>query len=41
MVQVDPSVNPLVASVKPSKTMALTDLATSMREQGVDVSSAG
>lgn len=33
----DKSVNPLVASVKPSKTMALTDLATSMKEKGVDV----
>lgn len=37
-VPVDKSVNPLVASVKPSKTMALTDLATQMKEQGIDVS---
>ena len=34
---VDASLNPKVASLKPSKTMALTDLATSLREQGVDV----
>ena len=39
-VPVDKSVNPLVASVKPSKTMALTDLATSMKEQGIDVGGA-
>lgn len=34
---VDTTLNPLVASVKPSKTMALTDLATSMKESGIDV----
>ena len=31
------SINPLVASVTVSKTMALTDLATELREKGVDV----
>jgi aspartate/glutamate/aspartate-prephenate aminotransferase len=36
-VSVDQTLNPAVASVKPSKTMALTDLATSMKEQGIDV----
>lgn len=36
-VKVDTTLNPLVASVKPSKTMALTDLATSMKESGIDV----
>jgi hypothetical protein len=36
---VDQTLNPLVASLKVSKTMALTDLARSMRESGVDVSS--
>lgn len=36
--KVDTTLNPLVAGVKPSKTMALTDLATSMKEQGIDVS---
>eukprot|EP00199_Chlamydomonas_sp_CCMP681_P002087 CAMPEP_0119103218 /NCGR_PEP_ID=MMETSP1180-20130426/1712_1 /TAXON_ID=3052 ORGANISM="Chlamydomonas cf sp, Strain CCMP681" /NCGR_SAMPLE_ID=MMETSP1180 /ASSEMBLY_ACC=CAM_ASM_000741 /LENGTH=414 /DNA_ID=CAMNT_0007087665 /DNA_START=172 /DNA_END=1416 /DNA_ORIENTATION=+ len=35
--EVDLTLNPAVASVKPSKTMALTDLATTMREQGIDV----
>lgn len=34
---VDLTLNPRVASLKPSKTMALTDLATSLKEQGVDV----
>lgn len=34
---VDLTLNPIVASLKPSKTMALTDLARSMRESGVDV----
>ncbi|GAB4817613.1 hypothetical protein N2152v2_004659 [Parachlorella kessleri] len=34
---VDPTLNPHVASLKPSKTMALTDLATSLKEKGVDV----
>jgi hypothetical protein len=35
---VDQQLNPLVASLAPSKTMALTDLARSMRESGIDVS---
>lgn len=34
---VDSTLNPRVASLKPSKTMALTDLATSLKENGVDV----
>lgn len=34
---VDQTLNPAVAALKPSKTMALTDLATSMKEQGIDV----
>ena len=34
---VDMTLNPLVAAVKPSKTMLLTDLASSMRASGVDV----
>ncbi len=34
---VDPTLNPRVACLKPSKTMALTDLATSLKEKGVDV----
>jgi len=34
---VDLTLNPRVDSLKPSKTMALTDLATSLREQGIDV----
>jgi bifunctional aspartate aminotransferase and glutamate/aspartate-prephenate aminotransferase len=34
---VDTGLNPLVAALKPSKTMALTDLARSMRESGIDV----
>lgn len=37
---VDQTLNPLVSSVKPSKTMALTDLASSMREEGIDVRAA-
>lgn len=37
-VTVDQTLNPLVATLKVSKTMALTDLARSMRESGVDVS---
>ncbi|GIL58559.1 hypothetical protein Vafri_13499 [Volvox africanus] len=37
VLSVDTTLNPLVASVKPSKTMALTDLATSMKEAGIDV----
>ena len=36
-VPVDTTLNPMVAAVKPSKTMALTDLASSLKEQGVDV----
>jgi aspartate/methionine/tyrosine aminotransferase len=36
-VAVDQTLNPLVASLKPSKTMALTDLARTMRESGIDV----
>ena len=35
--QVDQTLNPRVAALKPSKTMALTDLATSLREKGVDI----
>jgi hypothetical protein len=35
---VDRSLNPLVAACKPSKTVALTDLALSLKQQGVDVS---
>lgn len=35
--QVDLTLNPKVASVKPSKTMALTDLASSLRDQGIDI----
>ena len=35
---VDQTLNPLVATLKMSKTMALTDLARNMRESGVDVS---
>lgn len=34
---VDQTLNPRVASLKPSKTMALTDLATRLKEEGVDV----
>eukprot|EP00798_Chlamydomonas_sp_ICE-L_P000358 gene358-1748_t len=34
---VDQTLNPLVAGVKPSKTMALTDLALSLKEQGKDI----
>ncbi len=34
---VDQTLNPQVACLKPSKTMALTDLATSLKEKGVDV----
>lgn len=36
--EVDQTLNPLVAGLKVSKTMALTDMASSMREQGIDVS---
>lgn len=35
--QVDQTLNPRVASLRPSKTMALTDLARSMKEAGQDV----
>lgn len=35
--EVDQSLNPRVASLRPSKTMALTDLARSMKEAGQDV----
>ncbi len=34
---VDMSLNPLVTALKPSKTMALTDAARSMKEAGIDV----
>jgi bifunctional aspartate aminotransferase and glutamate/aspartate-prephenate aminotransferase len=34
---VDLTLNPRVAALKPSKTMALTDLAHALREQGQDV----
>ena len=37
LASVDTTLNPRVASLKPSKTMALTDLATSRREQGIDI----
>ena len=33
----DQTLNPRVASLKSSKTMALTDLARSLKEQGVPV----
>ena len=33
----DTALNPRVASVRPSKTMVMTDLARAMRESGVDV----
>lgn len=39
-VSVDQTLNPLVASLSVSKTMALTDLARSMKESGIDVSAA-
>jgi aspartate/glutamate/aspartate-prephenate aminotransferase len=35
--KVDQTLNPRVAALKPSKTMALTDLATSLKEKGVDI----
>jgi hypothetical protein len=38
-VSVDQTLNPLVASLSVSKTMALTDLARSMKESGIDVRS--
>ncbi|KAG1673699.1 hypothetical protein FOA52_010568 [Chlamydomonas sp. UWO 241] len=34
---VDQTLNPVLLAVKPSKTMAFTDMATQMREAGVDV----
>ena len=34
---VDMTINPVVGAIRPSKTMVLTDLATSLRESGVDV----
>jgi len=34
---VDPSLNPRVAALRPSKTVALTDLARALRESGADV----
>lgn len=34
---VDQTLNPVVAALKPSKTMALTDLAQAMKEDGIDV----
>lgn len=35
--EVETTLNPRVAELKPSKTMALTDLASSMREKGIDI----
>lgn len=35
--EVDTTLNPRVVALKPSKTMALTDLASSMREKGIDI----
>ena len=34
---VDIALNPRVAALKPSKTMALTDLATRLKEEGRDI----
>jgi bifunctional aspartate aminotransferase and glutamate/aspartate-prephenate aminotransferase len=34
---VDQALNPAVAALRPSKTMALTDAARELKEQGVDV----
>lgn len=34
----DQTLNPRVASLSVSKTMALTDMARSMKESGIDVS---
>ena len=34
---VDQTLNPRVAALKPSKTMALTDLGRQMKEDGVDI----
>lgn len=34
---VDQTLNPRVAALKPSKTMALTDLARQLRESGRDI----
>ncbi len=33
----DTTLNPRVAALKPSKTMALTDLATRLKEEGADI----
>lgn len=33
----DMTINPVVGAIRPSKTMVLSDLATSLRESGVDV----
>lgn len=35
--EVDTTLNPRVAALKSSKTMALTDLASSMQQKGIDV----
>ncbi len=40
-IAVDQTLNPRVAGLKLSKTMALTDMARSMKEAGVDVSRSG
>eukprot|EP00887_Chlorella_sp_A99_P005624 scaffold1.g5624.t1 len=37
MAGVDTKLNPLVAALKPSKTMALSDLATRLKEEGRDI----
>lgn len=34
---VDMTLNPIVGALRPSKTMVLSDLASSLRESGVDV----
>jgi hypothetical protein len=36
---VDQTLNPILLAVRPSKTMAFTDMATAMKEEGIDVSS--
>jgi hypothetical protein len=35
---VDQALNPILATVKPSKTIVFTDMATQMKEHGIDVS---
>lgn len=35
--EVETTLNPRVVALKPSKTMALTDLANSMRDKGIDI----